>query len=273
MNNPYEKKQAIRRELLKDRAARLLKIADAKAQEARKLADCIPFGQPILVGHHSEGRDRRFRGRITRTFTASMELAKKAEELEARANRIGRGGISADDPEAVQKLQEKLNRLETHQELMKAVNKAHARFLKNPASLETAQLTDEMKERIRTYKPAYSWEAHPFAPFEMTNNNAEIRRVKARMETLKKAAAEAAALEETTGEAAKVQEYDGFTVREDFQENRVMIQFPGKPAAEIRATLKRNGFHWSPFRDAWVRQLNSAGRYAASLVVKALTSN
>jgi hypothetical protein len=107
----------------------------------------------------------------------------------------------------------------------------------------------------------------------MTNNNAEIRRVKARMETLKKAAAEAAALEETTGEAAKVQEYDGFTVREDFQENRVMIQFPGKPAAEIRATLKRNGFHWSPFRDAWVRQLNGASRYAASLVVKALTSN
>ena len=272
MNNLYEKKQAIRRELLKDRAARLLKIADAKAQEARKLADCIPFGQPILVGHHSEGRDRRFRGRITRTFTASMELAKKAKELEARANRIGQRGISADDPEAIRKLQRKLDGLEAHQELMKTVNRAHTRFLKNPASLENAQLTEEMKERIRTYKANYSWEPHPFAPFEMTNNNAEIRRVKARMATLRKTAAEAASLEETSGEAVTVQEFEGFSVREDFQENRVMFKFPGKPSEEIRAALKRNGFRWSPSRDAWVRQLNAAGRWAATRIIMVLTS-
>lgn len=272
MSNPYEQKQATRRELLKNRAARLRAIAESKRAQAHKMADCIPFGQPILVGHHSEGRDRRFRGRITRTFEASMDLSKKAEDLEARAERVGRGGISADDPEAVQKLQRKLEDLEARQKLMKDVNKAHARFLKNPASLETAQLSEVLKERIRTYKPAYSWEAHPFAPFEMTNNNAEIRRVKARIETLKKAAAVAAELEATTGEPAKVQEFEGFKVREDFTENRVMFEFPGKPEEGIRATLKRNGFRWSPYRGAWVRQLNAAGRWAAEQVIKALTT-
>jgi hypothetical protein len=34
--------------------------------DAHRMADAIPFGQPILDGHHSEGRDRRYRDRIHR---------------------------------------------------------------------------------------------------------------------------------------------------------------------------------------------------------------
>lgn len=270
--NHYELKQAARRQALKDRAEKLRSQAEQTGKEARQMADCIPFGQPILVGHHSEGRDRRFRGRITRKFQASIELSNRADELEHRAERVGRAGISSDDPEAVRKLQEKLDALEARQDLMKRVNRAHAAYLKNPASLDKANLSEDRKAMIRNYKPAYSWEPHPFAPFELTNNNATIRQTKARIESLKKAAAEAARIEEETGEPAKVQEFDGFTVREDFTENRVMFEFPGKPAEDVRGILKRNGFKWSPFRGAWVRNLNANGRWAASQVVKALTA-
>lgn len=53
--------------------------------EASKMADIIPLGQPILVGHYSEGRDRRYRNRIQSKFEKSFEEGKKAEHFKNRA--------------------------------------------------------------------------------------------------------------------------------------------------------------------------------------------
>ena len=50
------------------------------------------------------------------------------------------------------------------------------------------------------------------------------------------------------------------------QNSRVMLIFPDKPEADVRSLLKRHGFKWSPSRNAWVRMLNNAGRYAAERV-------
>ncbi len=49
------------------------------------MAQAIPFGQPILVGHHSEKRDRRYRGRIENHFCVSAELQDKSAYYAARA--------------------------------------------------------------------------------------------------------------------------------------------------------------------------------------------
>lgn len=66
--NRYEAKQAARRERLQA-AARAAKQESAKlAQKAHDMASVIPMGQPILVGHYSEGRDRRYRAKIHDTF-------------------------------------------------------------------------------------------------------------------------------------------------------------------------------------------------------------
>ena len=54
------------------------------------------------------------------------------------------------------------------------------------------------------------------------------------------------------------QEGDGYTYREDADENRAMFLFDDKPDAAIRAVLKRHAFKWSPTRGAWVRMLNNA---------------
>src|SRR5947207_1571026 len=75
---------------------------------AAGMADAIPFGQPILVGHHSEKRDRRFRARIDGKFRKGIALHKKAEDLKHRAASVGTAGISSDDPEAIEKLREKV---------------------------------------------------------------------------------------------------------------------------------------------------------------------
>ncbi|MDT0377255.1 DUF3560 domain-containing protein [Streptomyces sp. DSM 42041] len=47
-----------------DRADRASTSADARRAAAKRISDSIPFGQPILIGHHSEGRARRDNERI-----------------------------------------------------------------------------------------------------------------------------------------------------------------------------------------------------------------
>jgi hypothetical protein len=74
-----------RAERFEDRAGTADKRSDSLYAGARTMADAIPFGQPILIGHYSEGRDRRFRERISRTFERAFEEGDKAKYYERRA--------------------------------------------------------------------------------------------------------------------------------------------------------------------------------------------
>lgn len=96
--------------------------ADAAFQKASAMTEHIPLGQPILVGHHSEGRDRRYRSRIHSTMIKGCELQKAASNLAAAAAGAGRA-IMSDDPEAVPALTVKLAELEAMQSKMKTANK------------------------------------------------------------------------------------------------------------------------------------------------------
>lgn len=258
--NSYEQKQQDRRERLERAAARAERLSQQMQKSADSMASVIPFGQPILVGHHSEHRDRRYRERIHNKMFRSVQLSKQAQRLREMAASVGSGGISSDDPEAVGKLRERVTELEARQALMKAVNSAHARYVKDPASLDRETFSEEIKAKIRTYTPRYSWEPHPFAPFQLTNNNANIRRIRERIASLEKSATR----EDRERQVGQV------TIREDTTENRVLLIFPGKPAEEIRSLLKSSGFRWSPSRGAWSRMLNSAGIASADYVAQAI---
>lgn len=100
-----------------------------------------------------------------------------------------------------------------------------------------------------------------FMPFQLQNNNANIRRIRQRIAILEKAA-----IENVTREI----EGNGYILQEDAEENRVMFILDGKPEPEIRSLLKSYGFKWSPSRGAWVRMLNGNGRYAARQVMEKL---
>lgn len=56
MSQDYYERQEARRERYELRAERARQESDAAARQAEKIASIIPMGQPILVGHHSEGR-------------------------------------------------------------------------------------------------------------------------------------------------------------------------------------------------------------------------
>lgn len=251
--NEYEDEQEARKERLLERAEKAEQRAAAAEKGASDRAGMIPMGQPILVGHHSERRHRRDLERINRGFDKAHEERAKAEELRRRAAAVGRGGISSDDPSAVAKLKEKLRGLEERREKLKAANAAWRRRRKRGDVAIAACYVIEDEELRREAKR--NLELCPFwsAPFLLTNIGAEVRRVRARIESLKKAELREA-IDEDHGICRLVEAPD---------DNRVRLYFDGKPAEEVRAILKRSGLRWSRSEGAWQRHLNDAGRTAA----------
>lgn len=166
----------------------------------------------------------------------------------------GMGGISADDPQAVQKLEKKLESLEKSQETMKAVN---AYYRKHKTLDGCPHLSPEQLEKLKA-NMASSWHLgdKPFATWALSNNSAEIRRVKDRIKSLSQ--------QKEIGFVGW--EFDGGKVDANTEANRLQIFFEDKPDETTREALKSNGFRWSPKAGAWQRQLTSNAYYAADYV-------
>lgn len=257
--NDYEAKQQARRERLEARADKARKDSTAHYERAGELAHMIPFGQPILVGHHSEKRARAHYRKIAGNMDKSVALSAKAKYYDQKAAAVGTGGISSDDPEAVAKLREQLARCESDQDKMKAANRVIRKKALTPeqkiAELVAQGFTESVAHQL--LKADFCGRVG-FPDYRLQNNNANIRRLRARIAELEQAA---------QAEPAR-HEFDGYEVREE--DNRVQFIFPGKPAAEVRAVLKAHAFKWSPSRGAWVRMLNGNGRFAAQQVIAQL---
>lgn len=261
MNNSYEQKIQRRRERLQAASERAQAESDSTLAQARRMADVIPFGQPILVGHHSEGRDRRYRARIHDKMGKGVALADKAEQLQRRAESVGTGGISSDDPEAITKLQQQLADAQSSQAAMKAVNAAIRKHRDDkPAQLQALQGLGWSAERAeKMLEPDFAGRVG-FPAYALSNNNANIKRIEQRI----------AELQALRDRADKEEARDGYTYREDTAENRVMFIFEGKPDPAVRDLLKREAFKWSPSREAWVRQLTPNAIAAAARVRRQL---
>ena len=154
----------------------------------------------------------------------------------------GMGGISADDPNAIEKLQAKLEKLEATQEMMKAVN---AYYRKHKTLEGCPHLSQKSIEAFQSGM-AEGGGGSPFLPWQLSNNNANIRQVRSRIEQL-------------TRQRENVfvgWEFDGGTVEINREANRLQVFFEGKPDEATRNILKENSFRWSPKAGAWQRQLN-----------------
>lgn len=239
----------------KTEAERLMRVADREAS-------AIPFGQPILVGHHSEGRDRRYREGIHRKMTASIEADKRAEYYEALARSAeSNQAISSDDPEALQKLNTKLAALRAHQDRMKAVNAAIRQAMrkdgdeaKNKFLREVLGVTEAGAVKLLT--PGV-FGGFGIPAFQLQNNLGRIAQVKKRIEALERI--------EATPDRELVLGEVRIVCRAS--ENRVQILFPDKPTDIIRDRLKANGFHWSPRETAWQRNYSDTAVFFAKSIV------
>lgn len=183
---------------------------------------------------------------------------KEIQGLLRKMQSVGHGGIMSDDARAVEKLQMKLEALEREQDHMKAVN---AWWRKHKTLDGCPELTEAQREEVKA-DMARGWRAgdNPYPAWALSNNNANIHRVRERIESLKK---EQERREQPTEEAHEV-----YTLRENAEACRIQFIFNGKPEESIRTILKANGFRWAPSEGAWQRMLNDNGRSAAQRVIK-----
>ena len=181
----------------------------------------------------------------------NMEDWNEIQGLLDKIRSTGMGGSSADDPQAIQKLEAKLEKLQAAQDTMKAVN---AYYRKHKTLDGCPNLSAESIEKMKS-EMSSQWhiEDKPYPSWALSNNSAEIRRIKGRI-------AELTRKQET---AYAGWEFDGGTVEMNREDNRLQIFFEEKPDEKTRETLKENGFRWSPKAGAWQRQLNDNAIYAA----------
>ena len=257
--NSYEEHLEARRERLLEKAEKAREESNARYERARKMGEAIPFGQPIIVGHHSESRDRAYRNRMWGHYDKAHELSEKADYYEEKAESVGRGGISSDDPDAIQKLTEKLEKLKKHQEIMKNANRAIRMkdTEKGDAKLREMGFSDD--EIIKLREPDFCGQIG-YPAYALQNNNANIHRIEGRIKDLQRRQEREAEAEAVTTD---LYEYK-------IDDNRCQFIFDGKPEEEVRAILKSHSFKWSPSRGAWVRQASVNGMYAAEAVRKEL---
>ena len=111
MKHDYEERKRKRIENAKKQADKNEKLSGELFDKAKQMASMIPFGQPIMVGHHSESSDRNYRSKIHNTFGKAFEAEDKAKYYQEKAETIeSNDAISSDDPDAIKKLKEKLAR-------------------------------------------------------------------------------------------------------------------------------------------------------------------
>ena len=185
----------------------------------------------------------------------NMEDWQDVQGILDKIRSTGMGGISADDPQAVTKLEAKLAKLEAAQETMKGVNA----YYRKHGTLEGCTLLKPEQIKELQEGMAQSWHLEknkPFQSFELSNNNAEIRRIRGRIEQLK----------QHEEKSFVGWEFDGGRVEANKIDNRLQIFFDEKPDDTARAELKANGFKWAPSAGAWQRQLNNNAYYAAGYV-------
>lgn len=117
----YEERKQRRIERYKIVSEKAKKEAEARSNSnANRILRMTP-GQPIIIGHHSEKKARRLHKQAEYDIKKSIELSDKSDYYEAKARHVKNSNvIYNDDPNAIQKLKDKLERLENQRASIKA---------------------------------------------------------------------------------------------------------------------------------------------------------
>jgi len=176
--------------------------------------------------------------------------------------------VRTNDPDAVEKIDTKLQEMEKQKEFMKSINRLTRKFYKRtdtpePGSHKYIACVKALKDAglsegaaIKAIEPDYNGLV-PFPSWQISNLNANIRRYKQRSQEVEQTQSIEINDQFPGGESATVSD-DG----------KIVIDFGYKPSEEVRSVLKSNAFKWSRARMAWVRKLTGNAQYAYETHVK-----
>ena len=220
--------------------------SSAAIETARKITENIPFGQPILVGHHSEAGHRRAIDRSAAQMDKGVAEHRLAEHHRSKAEGLENyleNTIFDDDPDAVEKIEAKLAGLEKSQQVMVAANKICRNKKLDEAgkiaALVELGLSDENAKEL--LHPKYSWQSVGFQSYSLQNNNANIRRYRGRLESIKR--------RKTLVERAENAE-SGVVIDYICGGAMCRVTFAEKPERDIINILKAAGYRWN--KCCWV---------------------
>lgn len=240
MNN-YELKKQARIEKYQYLAKKAEQKSQEEYKEFKKLSEPIPWGQPILVGHHSEKGHRKLLDRIDSKMRNSIKEFEKAEYYEQKAKSVVNNyAISSDDPEALVKLKRKLQNLEHAHETYKKTNAIIRKYKTDKERAKNLEgvLSSDLIPQI--LKPDYMGRIG-FASYVLTNNKANIARIQKRIRILEK---------RKNAVSSEVIVND-VKIIDNIEANRIQLFFNGIPEKELRTQLKQNGFRWTPSQQCW----------------------
>jgi hypothetical protein len=188
-----------RRERMENRLAKREEWArgrDRKAAaafgSASSLSSSIPFGQPILIGHHSERRARNDAKRIQNRMMAGLECSDMADNHRSKAANIKSAldrTIFSDDANAVERLTEKISRLKIIAERIKKYNESARKAAKTGGTGDITILSEwEQKDLASLIKncPYQLRDGNAFPAYRLTYISADIKRANDRILTINK---------------------------------------------------------------------------------------
>ena len=242
----YEERREARADRLEERAQKAAgKAADAFRRSEAAVSG-IPAGQPILPGARG-AHQRKAQEKSWSLMGKSVENDRKAAYLQGRADAArGNTAISSDDPEALEKLERKLEALQVAQEKDKALN---AYYRKHKTVKGFKGISDEQAAKIDA-RLAELREAlrRPVPAFQLSNRNSEINRLKKRIEQLR-----------AVDEMQHIEiPFPGGLLITNEEINRVQIIFDARPEEAVTEKLKAYGFRWAPSEGAWQAQRTPA---------------
>lgn len=208
--------------------------ADQLSEQSEKMMSVIPFGQPILVGHYSENRDRNYRDRAWNKMGRAVEQRKLSEHHESKADGLERQldkAIFSDDRDAVQELEIRIANNETKRCHMKEINRLYRKG--DAASLAAYGVNLEtLREKLKALGPYFGQAPH--MPYELQNLGQRIQSDKKRLEQIKAEQARHARAEAAPN-GVTLEPCDGGYCR---------VTFAEKPERSILDALKAAGFFW-----------------------------
>jgi len=156
--------------------------------------------------------------------------------------------IHPDDPEAPEKLTDRLARRKRRHNLMRNANRLVRR--ENQEGLAELGFSEAQIQKLLT--PDLAGRVG-FPDYVIAKNNASIRRIKQRLRILQKSKTE------KVGETVSG---NGTRIVDNVAANRLELFFPVCPSREFRAKLKSNGFRRARTFGVWQRHRGDAARAA-----------
>ena len=233
----YDERKQARIDRLENAAKKASRGSTEAFNRSHNMTKDIPLGQPNINGALT-GVMNKARNATDKSCELSNKADYYAEKARAAENNTA---ISSDDPNCIEKLEQKIETLKIKQEYAKAIN---AHYRKNGTCKGFRDITEERAEKLdKSIKESYSWEHRPYPSYELTSINNKIKAAQERIDQIK-------CVEAMPDEIIK---YDLCEIESSTETNRVTITFYERAPETLINELKSNGFKWAYSEGKWQR--------------------